>query len=319
MNQTYKPTTQLSTDMKAIAIVGPTACGKTRRAVEAATAFDGEIISCDSRQVYTGMDIGTGKDIEEYGNIPYHLIDVCKAGERYNLFRFLGEAHNALDDIIARGKRPIICGGSGMYIENLLSGITLPDVPCNQPLRDKLEQLPLEELKRILSSYKQLHNDTDTDNPRRAIRAIEIEEWFVNHPEDAAAADKSSVNPIDALIIGVDISREDRRNRISQRLKQRLDEGMIDEAKRLLAEGVDHDTLQYYGLEYKYMSLHIQGVITYREMYEQLETAIHQFAKRQMTWLRGMERRGFKIHWLPFDMPTDKFISTISEQLYALK
>lgn len=305
--------------MKAIAIVGPTACGKTRRAVEVAYAFGGEIISCDSRQVYRSMDIGTGKDVGEYGDIPVHMLDVCEAGERYNLFKFLAAARVALDDIARRGRRPVICGGSGMYIENLLSGIKLPDVPCNSELRKRLEELSLDELTAILKGYKKLHNTTDTDNPRRAIRAIEIEEWLATHPDEANAADRTTSSPIDALVVGIDIPRDDRRRRITERLHARLDDGMLDEARRLLAQGVDHETLQYYGLEYKYMSLHLQGHLSYEEMFSQLETAIHQFAKRQMTWLRGMERRGFKIRWIPYDTPTDHFIDTIRLELSALQ
>lgn len=291
-----------------IAIVGPTACGKTRRAVQLARIYDAEIVSADSRQIYRGMDIGTGKDIEEYGDVPVHLIDICDAGERYNLHRYITDARRVLDEIASRSRRAIICGGSGMYIENLLSGIILPDVPRNDELRNRLSQLSLSELTQILSRYKKLHNTTDVDNPRRAIRAIEIAEWYVTHPDAATDAYRSKAKPSDAVVIGLEIDRESRRKLIDRRLRQRLANGMIDEARRLLANGLSHEDLMYYGLEYKYMSLHLQGVLTLEEMTSQLETAIHQFAKRQMTWLRGMERRGFTIHWLPYNLPEDEFI-----------
>lgn len=294
-----------------ITILGPTACGKTRRAVQLACSLGAEIVSCDSRQVYRGMDIGTGKDLGEYGDVPVHMVDVCPAGERYNLFRFLSEAHAALEDISGRGRRAILCGGSGMYLENLIAGVSLPDVPCNPALRASLESKTLGELTTILSSYKTLHNTTDVDTPQRAIRAIEIETWYREHPKHAAQADRATAAPLDTMIIGLDIPRDERRRRIDVRLRQRLDEGMIDEVRSLLAQGVDHDTLMYYGLEYKFISLHLQGLLTFDEMEEQLRTAIHQFAKRQMTWFRGMERRGFIIRWLPYDMPDDAFAEEV--------
>lgn len=300
---------------RTITILGPTACGKTRRAVQLARSLGAEIVSCDSRQVYRGMDIGTGKDLGEYGDVPVHMVDVCPAGERYNLFRFLSEARTALDDISGRGRRAILCGGSGMYLENLIAGVSLPDVPCNPALRASLEGKTLGELTTILSSYKTLHNTTDVDTPQRAIRAIEIETWYREHPEQAAHADRATAAPLDTMIIGLDIPRDERRRRIDVRLRQRLDEGMIDEVRSLLAQGVDHDTLMYYGLEYKFISLHLQGLLTFDEMEEQLRTAIHQFAKRQMTWFRGMERRGFIIRWLPYDMPDDAFAEEVLKLL----
>lgn len=298
-----------------ITILGPTACGKTRRAVQLARSLGAEILSCDSRQVYRGMDIGTGKDLGEYGDVPVHMVDVCPAGERYNLFRFLSEARTALDDISGRGRRAILCGGSGMYLENLIAGVALPDVPCNPALRASLKARSLDELTAILSSYKTLHNTTDVDTPQRAIRAIEIATWYREHPEQAAHADRATAAPLDTVIIGLDIPRDERRRRIDVRLRQRLDEGMIDEVRSLLAQGVDHDTLMYYGLEYKFISLHLQGLLTFDEMEEQLRTAIHQFAKRQMTWFRGMERRGFIIRWLPYDMPDDAFAEEVLKLL----
>lgn len=292
---------------RTITILGPTACGKTRRAVELARLLDAEIVSCDSRQVYRDMDLGTGKDRGEYGDVPVHLLDVCRAGERYNLFRFLSDARTALDGIARRGRRAILCGGSGMYLENLIAGISLPDVPCNPELRSSLAHKSLDELTEILRGYKTLHNTTDVDTAQRAVRAIEIETWYQAHPELAASTDRNTAVPLDTVIIGLDIPRDLRRSKIDMRLQQRLDEGMIDEVRNLISMGVDHDTLMYYGLEYKFISLHLQGLITLDEMQQQLRTAIHQFAKRQMTWFRGMERRGFTIHWLPFDMPDREF------------
>lgn len=306
---------EIGPESRIITIVGPTATGKTRRAVEVAGAFNGEIISGDSRQVYRGMDLGTGKDLEEYGNIPYHLIDICDAGEKYNLHRYIKDCRKAIEDITRRGKIPIICGGTGMYIETVLSGVILPDVPENKGLRERLEDFSLPELSDILKRYKTLHNVTDIDTKKRAIRAIEIEEYYLNHPEEAQESIRKVAKPLDALIIGIDIPREERRKRISDRLIKRLDQGMVDEVKGLLNRGVSPYDLIYYGLEYKYLTLFAIGRISYEEMYKSLEIAIHQFAKRQMTWFRGMERRGFKIHWLPFDIPTQDFISETANLL----
>lgn len=297
--------------MPIVAVIGPTACGKTRRAVQLAEALNAEIISADSRQVYRGMDIGTGKDLDEYHGIPYHLIDICEAGEKYNLHRFIHDAGNAIADIEGRGKRVVVCGGTGMYVENLLAGIKLPEVPANPSLRKSLESCSLEELTAILSRYRRLHNTTDTDTCQRAVRAIEIEEWYRAHPEEASMTERQSATPLNSVIIGLDIPRDKRRQRISSRLKQRLEEGMVDEARRLLKNGLTHEDLMYYGLEYKFLSLFLQGQIDIDEMTLRLETAIHQFAKRQMTWLRGMERRGFSIHWLPFDMPDHEFLNAV--------
>lgn len=285
-----------------IAIVGPTACGKTARAVELARAIDGEIISGDSRQVYRGMDVGTGKDLSEYGSdVPYHLIDVVPAGAKYNLFQYLRDARAALGGIRARGKQPILCGGTGMYVEALLNGTSLPEVPRNDELRASLAGKNLAELTAILASMKRLHNTTDVDTPARALRAIEIEEFYRANPDLAKEAHPQAELREDAVIICLDISREERRERISRRLRHRLEqENMLDEVRALLASGIPPETLIYYGLEYKYLTLHILGQLTYEEMAAQLEIAIHQFAKRQMTWFRGMERRGFTLLHHPY-------------------
>ena len=294
-----------------VAIVGPTASGKTRRAVMLAREIGGEIISADSRQVYRGMNIGTGKDIEEYCEIPYHLIDIADAGEKYNLHRYLKDFRKAYDDIQQRGAIPVICGGTGMYVENAVRGVSLPDVPENKSLRESLAGKSLEELTAILSGYKELHNTTDTDTAKRAIRAIEIQEYYRLHPEEAASVGRDSAKPLDCLVVGIDLPRDVRRSLITRRLHARLDEGMVEEIKGLIESGVKAEDLIYYGLEYKFVTLYAIGRISYDEMVHDLETAIHQFAKRQMTWFRGMEKRGTKIHWLPFDMDDEEFISEV--------
>lgn len=299
--------------MEIVAVVGPTACGKTRRAVEIASAFGGEVISGDSRQVYRGMDIGTGKDLNEYGNVRYHLIDTVDAGEKYNLHRFLADFNKAKEDAASRGMLPVLCGGTGMYVEAALSGLVMPEVERNDELRASLSGKSLEQLTEILKTYKTLHNTTDVDTRDRALRAIEIQQYYADHPEAALAADRSAAKPLDSLVIGIDIPRESRRQRISQRLDARLEEGMIDEVRRLLDEGVPPENLIYYGLEYKFVTLHAIGQLSLAEMRRQLEIAIHQFAKRQMTWFRGMEKRGIPIRWLPFDMPDDEFIGIVGQ------
>ncbi len=299
--------------MKAIAVVGPTACGKTKRGVAIALELDGEIVSADSRQVYRGMDVGTGKDLADYpAGMRYHLIDVAPAGYRYNLYEYLRDARRAVDDITSRGKRVVIVGGTGLYVESLLKGIILPEVPENKPLRESLAGKSLDELAAILAGMKTLHNVTDIDTAQRAIRAIEIEEYYLAHPEAAELA--RTPRPLDAAIIGLDIPRDDRRRMITARLRRRFDqEGMLDEVKGLIDSGVSPENLIYYGLEYKFLTLYLTGNITRAEMEQGLETAIHQFAKRQMTWFRGMERRGFKIEWLPYDMPDDVFSDGVKE------
>ena len=294
-----------------IAIVGPTASGKTARAVDLARAVGGEIISGDSRQVYRGMTLGTGKDLEEYGEVPYHLIDIEDAGTKYNLYGYLRDAAVALDRIESRGAVPVLCGGTGMYVEAFLRGTALPEVPENALLRARLEGKSLDELTGILASMKTLHNVTDVDTPKRAKRAIEIQTYYQEHPDEACAVDGSHPRP--AVVVGIDVPRDVRRERITRRLEARLDAGMVQEVEGLLASGIDAEALMYYGLEYKYLTMHVLGQLSYDEMFRQLETAIHQFAKRQMTWFRGMERRGTKIHWLPYDMDRDEFIAAVVE------
>ncbi|MDE6019167.1 MAG: tRNA (adenosine(37)-N6)-dimethylallyltransferase MiaA [Muribaculaceae bacterium] len=298
-----------------IAVVGPTACGKTYRAVQIAKAFDGEIISGDSRQIYRGMDIGTGKDLDEYGDVRYHLIDIADAGDKYNLHRYLQDFNKAKEDILKRGKLPILCGGTGMYVEAALSGLIMPEVERNEELRKSLSGKSLEELTQILASYKNLHNTTDVDTRDRALRAIEIQQYYSEHPDEAAKTDRSSAHPVNSVVIGLEIPRDDRRKRISKRLDSRLEEGMIDEIKMLIDSGVNPDDLIYYGLEYKFVTLHVLGQLSFSEMKRQLEIAIHQFAKRQMTWFRGMERRGIPIVWIPYDLNDDDFIASVGELL----
>lgn len=294
-----------------LAIIGPTASGKTRRAVSIARLLKGEILSGDSRQVYRGMDIGTGKDLSEYAEIPYHLIDIRNAGDKYNLHDYINDFRVSFNDIKSRGFLPVLCGGSGLYVETALSGIELPDVPINNELREKLKGKSLDELAEILRNYKTLHNKTDIDTPKRAIRAIEIEEYYISNPSLAERSDRKKMNPLSSLIIGIDITREKRRKSISQRLEARLEEGMIEEVKKLLESGVSEENLIYYGLEYKFITLHVTGKISFEEMKSNLEIAIHQFAKRQMTWFRGMEKRGFNIRWLDHNLEDEEFNSKV--------
>lgn len=294
-------------ELEAIAVVGPTASGKTRRAVAIAKLVGGEIISADSRQLYRGMTIGTGKDLCEYGNVPYHLIDIEEPGTKYNLHRYLSDFRQAYNGITSRGHLPIICGGTGMYVENALNGIVLPEVPENTELRQRLDGKSLAELEAILKTYKTLHNTTDVDTAKRAIRAIEIEEYYREHPDLAAESKRENATPVNALVIGIDIPREDRRQRISQRLDARLEEGMIDEVKSLLDSGINAEDLIYYGLEYKFVTLHVIGKLSFDEMRHDLEIAIHQFAKRQMTWFRGMEKRGTHIEWVHWNLSDEDF------------
>ncbi|MDH8701973.1 tRNA dimethylallyltransferase [Dysgonomonadaceae bacterium PH5-43] len=293
-----------------ITILGPTASGKTPFAAALANRLDAEIISADSRQVYRGMTIGTGKDIKDYTvgdkQIPYHLIDICEPGEKYNVFRFQHDFHQCFKEITEKGKKPILCGGTGLYIESVLRGYKLLDVPENIELRQKLKDKTLEELEAILKTYKQLHNKTDVDSAQRAIRAIEIEEYYTTQ-----APEQRDYPPVNSLVIGIDINRELRRSKITKRLKSRLDEGMIDEVKTLLDNGLSPDDLIYYGLEYKYLTLYVTKQISYKEMYEKLEIAIHQFAKRQMTWFRGMETRGTKINWINAELSLEEKLNQV--------
>lgn len=297
-----------------ITILGPTASGKTPFAAALADRLDTEIISADSRQIYRGMDIGTGKDLADYTvagkPVPYHLIDICDPGYKYNVFEYQHDFFRAYEEIRQKGKLPILCGGTGMYIEAVLKGYKLLDVPQNPELRESLKEKSLPELELILATYKVLHNKTDVDSAQRAIRAIEIEEFY-----KAQSPEANEYDPIDSLIIGINIDRELRREKISRRLRARLDEGMVDEVKRIIESGVKPDDLIYYGLEYKFLTLYIIGELSYEEMVSQLEIAIHQFAKRQMTWFRGMERRGCTIHWIEATLPTEEKIEKTIELL----
>ena len=306
---------------KMITILGPTASGKTPVAARLAAEIGGEVISADSRQVYRRMDIGTGKDLGEYvvrsqesgvsRQIPYHLIDIREPGTKYNLFEYQQDFFDVYEDIRSRGAVPILCGGTGLYIEAVLKGYHLSPVPQNQALRDRLEGKSLAELTEMLVKLKSqngsnMHNTTDVDSCQRAIRAIEIETYNLEHPMP-----KRELPPVDSLIIGINIDRELRREKITRRLKARLEEGMVDEVKALLDEGIPAEDLIYYGLEYKFLTEYLTGQLSYDEMFSRLEIAIHQFAKRQMTWFRGMERRGFKINWIDATLPMEEKIKRI--------
>lgn len=293
-----------------ITILGPTASGKTPLAAALAMRMGTEIISADSRQVYRRMDLGTGKDLADYTigetQVPYHLIDICEPGYKYNVFEYQRDFLQAYEQITARGKTPVLCGGTGMYLESVLRGYRLIPVPENPELRQALENKTLEELTDMLGRYKTLHNTTDVDTVKRAIRAIEIEEYYLR-----TDVQEREFPQFKSLVIGVDIDRELRREKISRRLRQRLDEGMVDEVRRLLDEGIPAENLIYYGLEYKYLTQYVIGEIMYDEMVRQLEIAIHQFAKRQMTWFRGMERRGIQIQWIDASRPMDEKVENI--------
>lgn len=300
-----------------ITILGPTASGKTSIAAALAGRIGGEIISADSRQVYRRMDIGTGKDLADYEvggkHIPYHLIDIAEPGYKYNLFEYQRDFHTAYDDITSRGRTPVLCGGTGLYIEAVLNGYALSPVPQNQELRDSLSAKSLDELTAMLKALKEqtgsnMHNRSDVDTVQRAIRAIEIETYNLQHPTP-----EREMPGISSLVIGVEVDRETRRRRISDRLEARLHEGMIDEVKGLLAEGVSAESLMYYGLEYKFVTEYVTGKTTYNDMLSRLEIAIHQFAKRQMTWFRGMERRGIHINWIDASLPMDDKVELIME------
>lgn len=298
-----------------ITILGPTASGKTSLAAALAHRLDGEIISADSRQVYRGMDIGTGKDLADYvvegRKVPYHLIDIREPGTKYNLFQYQQDFHDAYQDILRRGKQPILCGGTGLYIESVLKGYQLSPVPQNETLRCQLENKSLEELTPMLEELKRktgshMHNRSDVDTAQRAIRAIEIETYNLEHP-----LPERELPPVPSLIIGVAIDRDARREKITRRLRQRLEQGMVEEVKSLLQRGIPAEDILYYGLEYKYVTEYVLGRRTYQEMFRDLEIAIHQFAKRQMTWFRGMERRGFQIHWIEAAMPMEEKVNMI--------
>ncbi len=297
-----------------ITILGPTASGKTTLAVALANQLDAEIISADSRQIYRGMDLGTGKDLDEYHingkQIPYHLIDIADAGYKYNVFEYQRDFLKAYEEIKHRNKNIIMCGGTGLYLESVLKGYKLLPVPENKELRAKLSTHSLEELTTLLKQYKDLHNTTDIDTCKRAIRAIEIEEYYLSQPKEERSFPK-----LNSLIIGVNIDRELRRAKITKRLKQRLEEGMLDEVRGLIEQGVKPEDLMYYGLEYKFLTQHLLGELSYSEMFKKLEIAIHQFAKRQMTWFRGMERKGFNIHWIDATLPTEEKLKEIHSLL----
>lgn len=295
-----------------LAVIGPTASGKTAFAVRLALALGGEVISADSRQVYRGMDIGTGKDLEEYvvegQQVPCHLVDIVEAGYKYNVFEYQADFLRVWEDCRRRGVVPVLCGGSGLYVEAVLKGYKLLAVPVNEELRASLEGMPLPELAARLATYKKLHNTTEIDTPKRAIRAIEIEEYYRTHPYEEK--DFPQLRP---LIVGMEVSREVRRERITRRLHERLEQGMVEEVRQLLDSGVAPEDLIYYGLEYKYLTLYLTGKLSYDAMVEQLNVAIHQFAKRQMTWFRKMEREGFEIRWLDAGLPLEERVERVKE------
>lgn len=293
-----------------VTILGPTASSKTSLAANLALATGSEVISADSRQVYKNMDIGTGKDLKDYTingvSIPFHLIDIRNAGDKYNVFEYQKDFIEVFQNISNRGIVPILCGGTGMYIEAVLKGYKLIYVPVNEELRKSLEQKSLQELSQILESMKTTHNKSDADTVKRAIRAIEIESYYKTHPE--ISLNYPSIN---SLIVGVRFDREQRRSRISQRLKERLEQGMVDEVRALLEKGVSPQDLIYYGLEYKYLTQFVLNEISFNEMFSRLESAIHQFAKRQMTWFRGMEKKGFKINWLDGNLSIEDKVNAV--------
>ncbi len=302
-----------------ITIVGPTASGKTRLAVDVALAYHTEVISADSRQVYRDMTLGTGKDLEDYivrdaeGNVlktvPCHLIDIREPGYKYSIYEYQQDFHRAYQDMLSRGLMPVLCGGSGLYVESILRGYEMHEVPENAELRHRLEGKSLEELTDILKTYKTLHNQTDTDTAKRAIREIEIRDYYRTHAEQL-----TGYPAVKSLVVGTEVDREVRRERITRRLHERLEAGMVDEVRRLLEERhILPQDLIYYGLEYKFLTLYITGQLSYDEMVRQLEIAIHQFAKRQMTWFRGMERRGIPIHWIPAELSREEKVARVQE------
>ena len=299
-------------DYDLIAILGPTASGKTQFAAALASRLDTEIISADSRQIYKEMDLGTGKDLADYTvngkQIPYHLIDIAEPGYKYNVFEYQRDFLKAYETVRLKGKLPIMCGGTGMYLESVLKGYRLLPVPENPELRARLNGKSLDELTEILKQYKTLHNTTDIDTAKRAIRAIEIEEYYAHTPVNERAFPQ-----LNSLIVGIDIDRELRREKITRRLQQRLEEGMVEEVRDLIKKGIKPEDLIYYGLEYKYLTLYVIGELTYEQMFHDLEIAIHQFAKRQMTWFRGMERRGFTIHWMNAQWSMEEKIAFVTQ------
>ncbi len=308
-----------------ITIVGPTASGKTRLAVDVALAFNSEVISGDSRQVYKEMTLGTGKDLEDYlvrdsegkviKEVKCHLIDIREPGYKYSIYEFQKDFHQAYNDIVARGLTPVFCGGSGLYVESILRGYEMHEVPENPALRQSLEGKSLEELTEILKTYKTLHNQTDTDTAKRAIREIEIRDYYRTHAEQL-----TGYPAVKSLVVGTEVDRDVRRERISRRLRERLEAGMVDEVRHLLEDRkIPPQDLIYYGLEYKYLTLYLTGELSYEEMVRQLEIAIHQFAKRQMTWFRGMEKRGIHIHWIPAELSREEKVARVQELYETFK
>ena len=301
-----------------ITILGHTAAGKTAIAARVAHALNGEVISADSRQVYRGMTIGTGKDYDDYlvegASVPFHLVDIAEAGEEYNVFCFQRDFLRVYRDLKDRGRLPVMCGGTGLYIESVLRGYEMTHVPVDEKRRKELEAMDQDALVQLLGRYQSLHNTTDTLTRKRTIRAVEIAEY-----ELAAGREEPVIPSVNSLNIGIRFEREIRRNRITERLRQRLEQGMVDEAEALLRSGLDHDKLEYYGLEYKFLSQYIKGDLTYEEMFSGLNTAIHRFAKRQMTWFRGMERRGIKIHWVEGEQPLEEKVETIIRLYESLR
>jgi tRNA dimethylallyltransferase len=293
-----------------ITVLGHTAGGKTALAAHIAHELGGEVISADSRQVYRGMTIGTGKDYADYevegAHVPFHLVDIVDAGEEYNVFAFQQDFYSVFKELKGKDRLPVLCGGTGLYIESVLRQYDMIQVPVDEERRSALELMEIEELIGLLRSYGPLHNSTDTENRKRAIRAIEIAEY-----EQSAGKRDANIPPIDSVIVGIRYERSIRRQRITQRLKERLEQGMIEEARALLESGVSHEKLEYYGLEYKFLSQYLKGTLTYEEMFNGLNTAIHRFAKRQMTWFRGMERRGTVIHWLEGELPLREKIERV--------
>ena len=303
----------MSNQFNLITVLGPTASGKTSFAAKLAYILNSAIISADSRQVYRGMDLGTGKDYDDYlisgSKVPLYLVDIVDAGYKYNVYEYQTDFVNVYSKLRREGSVPILCGGTGMYLEAVLKGYRLISVPENLKLRNELQDVDKSDLIKRLNSYKKLHNTTDITQRKRLIRAIEIEEYYDQNKEKAT--DYPDIKP---FIAGVKIDRESRRQRISNRLKSRLDEGMIDEVNNLLKSGIDPETLIYYGLEYKYITLYLQAKLSFEEMFARLESAIHQFAKRQMTWFRGMERRGFEIFWIDWSIPDEEKVEILLKE-----
>ncbi len=305
----------MQTKHNLVVITGATAGGKTSVAVNLALKLKSEIISADSRQVYRGMDIGTGKDLSEYTvdgqHIPYHLMDIVDAGYKYNVYEFQKDFFRVFEEMSNRSKLPILCGGTGLYIESVLKDFELIHVPVNDDLRVRLEKLDIIELEKILVSYKKMHNRSDLDTTKRAIRAIEISEYYATNKLEVKK--NPEINPI---IFAVKFDRGQRRFRITQRLKERLENGMIDEAKKLVDLGLSFSDMEYYGLEYKYLAWYLSGKVNYDEMFEGLNTSIHRFSKRQMTWFRKMEKNGTEINWLDGNLSMDEKMHLIQEKLW---